>query len=273
MTETAAPDLGQPAAPATAEAAATPNTQPDGHEQTGAGPEGQADGEAKAQTPRGVQKRLDEMRRQIGDTQRMNERLIGLVERAITKGAPPELDQRPSGPPRREDFADVDSWLGAKADYAVAQKVEEANRKAEANRAQEAARAAEKAWNDRVAKAAEKYQDFEEVAFADGVPITDAMAEAMRDSDAGTDIAYFLGKNLAEARRIASLNSAAAQAREIGKLELRLAEKSTPMQAKEPSRAPAPIEPVGKGKGGDKTPEQMSMSEYAKWRATRAGRR
>ena len=99
------------------------------------------------------------------------------------------------------------------------------------------------------------------------------MAEAMRDSDAGTDIAYFLGKNLAEARRIASLNSAAAQAREIGKLELRLAEKSTPVQAKEPSRAPAPIAPVGSGKGGDKGPEQMSMAEYAKWRAARNGRR
>jgi hypothetical protein len=66
------------------------------------------------------------------------------------------------------------------------------------------------------------------------------MAATIQESDMGPDIAYYLGKNTAEADRIARL-SPFLQAKELGKLEAKLAATVTPPK---PSAAPAPISPI-----------------------------
>ena len=96
------------------------------------------------------------------------------------------------------------------------------------------------AYHDREETAREKYDDFDQVAYNPKLPITDAMAETIRESDVGPEIIYHLGSNPAEAKRIAQL-SPLSQAKEIGKLEDKLA--SNP-PAKKVSSAPAPIKPV-----------------------------
>jgi len=235
---------------------ATPQT--DAPEQGGAQPE------AENKPPKGVQKRLDEMRRQIGDTQRLNERLVNILERSIAQGKPPSADQKPSGPPKREDFQDFESYSAARADFEVAQAVTKAEARVKEAQVRQAAEAAEKDWTDRVAKAAEKYEDFEEVAFSDSLPVTDAMAVAMRELKAGPEIAYWLGKHPAEARRIASM-SAVAQVVEIGKIEDRISEDSKPKR--EVSKAPAPIQPIGKAKASDnELRDDLPMDEWVRRR-------
>jgi hypothetical protein len=96
------------------------------------------------------------------------------------------------------------------------------------------------AFHDREEEARTKYDDFEQVAYNPKLPITDAMAQTIQQSEVGPDIAYYLGSNPKEAERISRL-SALMQAKEIGRIESKLAD-SPPV--KKSSNAPAPIAPV-----------------------------
>ena len=96
-------------------------------------------------------------------------------------------------------------------------------------------------YHQREESAREKYEDFEQVAYNPRLPVTSVMAETIQASDIGPDIAYFLGSNPKEADRIARL-SPFLQAKEIGRIEAKLA--SSPPPVKQTTRAPAPIAPV-----------------------------
>ena len=96
------------------------------------------------------------------------------------------------------------------------------------------------AYADSEEKVRDKYDDYDQVARNPNVPITPVMAEAIYESDVGPEVAYYLGSNVKEAARISRL-SPFMQAKEIGKIEARLA--SDP-PVKKTSNAPAPISPV-----------------------------
>ena len=96
------------------------------------------------------------------------------------------------------------------------------------------------AYREREEEARDKYEDFEQVAYNPSLKITDVMAETIRASDIGPDVAYYLGTNPKEAERISRL-SPFLQAKEIGKIEVKVA--SEPPVRKTTS-APAPLRPV-----------------------------
>jgi hypothetical protein len=139
----------------------------------------------------------------------------------------------PSAPVAPEQFESTDAYVEALA----AQKAEQLLAQREQNRQQ-----AEllESYHDREEKAREKYDDFEQVAYNPNLRITEAMAQSIQASDIGPDVAYHLGANPKEAERIARL-SPLLQAKEIGKLEAKLA--SDP-PVKKTSNAPSPISPI-----------------------------
>lgn len=96
------------------------------------------------------------------------------------------------------------------------------------------------AYQDREEEARGKYDDFEQVAYNPQLRVTDVMAETIRASEIGPELAYHLGLNPKEADRISRL-SPFLQAKEIGKIEAKLAD-APPV--KKPSSAPEPIKPV-----------------------------
>ena len=96
------------------------------------------------------------------------------------------------------------------------------------------------AYSEREEKARDKYDDFEDVVYNPKLRITDVMAETIQYSDLGPDLAYLLGSNPKEAERIARL-SPILQAREIGKIEVRLSDNPP---VKKTTSAPTPISPV-----------------------------
>ncbi len=104
-----------------------------------------------------------------------------------------------------------------------------------------------------------KYDDFDDVVTAEDVQITKDMVKALAESDNPGDVAYYLGKHKDEASRIAGL-SPLAQAREIGKLEAKVANIKPP--GKKTTQAPDPIEPVRGSNSAVKSPENMDFSEY-----------
>jgi len=96
------------------------------------------------------------------------------------------------------------------------------------------------AYHEQEEEARAKYDDFEQVAYNPKLPITDVMAESIRASDIGPEVAYYLGANPKEAERISRL-APIVQAKEIGRIEAKMA--SDP-PVKRTTSAPAPISPV-----------------------------
>ena len=126
---------------------------------------------------------------------------------------------------------------------------------------EEGQKALQATYSEKLEEARDKYEDFDDVAFADDVHITDTMASAIMESDLGPDVQYFLGNHPKEASRIARL-SPVGQVREIGKLEAKL---SAPPPRKTTS-APPPVKPVtGKGAAPTKVdPDKLDIKEWMK---------
>ena len=95
-------------------------------------------------------------------------------------------------------------------------------------------------YQEREEQARDKYDDFEQVAYNPKLTITNVMAETIQHSDIGPDLAYYLGSNPKDAERISRL-SPFMQAKEIGKIEAKLADNPP---VKKTTSAPAPISPV-----------------------------
>lgn len=95
-------------------------------------------------------------------------------------------------------------------------------------------------YHDKEEEARNKYDDFEQVAYNPKLRITDVMAETIRASEVGPDLAYHLGQNPKEAERISGLPPFL-QAKEIGRIEAKL---TAEPPSKKVSSAPAPIKPV-----------------------------
>jgi hypothetical protein len=93
------------------------------------------------------------------------------------------------------------------------------------------------------------------------------MAQTIQASDVGPDIAYYLGSNPREADRISRM-SPYLQAKEIGKIEAKLAD--SPIPVKKTSSAPPPIKPVSaKGTSGSSyettDPRSVSAMSTSEW--------
>jgi len=160
--------------------------------------------------------------------------------------------------PDRE--ADPDAYAEALA----TRKAEELLAKREAEREQMALL---EAYHEREEAARDKYDDFEQVAYNNSLPITTVMAQTIQASDLGPDIAYFLGSNPKEAERISRLPQFL-QAKEIGKIEAKMADSPAPV--KKTTSAPPPIKPVtAKGTGApvyDTTdPRSISAMSASEW--------
>ena len=121
-------------------------------------------------------------------------------------------------------------------------------------------------FHDREEEARNKYDDFEQVAYNPKLPITNEMAQTIQSSEVGPDIAYYLGSNPKEAERISRL-SPLSQAKELGKIEAKLADNPV---VKKTSSAPAPIAPITARSSGSpatdttdpRSIKSMSTSEW-----------
>lgn len=162
-------------------------------------------------------------------------------------------------PPSQDQFESPEAYAEALAE----QKAEQLVAKREAQKQQ--AEVLEN-YHEREEEARTKYDDFEQVAYNPRLPITQVMAETIQASDVGPEVAYYLGSNPKEADRISRM-SPFMQAKEIGKIEAKLADNPP---VKKSSSAPAPIAPVtargGNARSLDTTDprsiKEMSTSEW-----------
>lgn len=159
------------------------------------------------------------------------------AERRAYREALNKVTSQPKPEPKREAFVDEEAFSRAQLEHLADQRAEEKLREREAQRDAERR---QEAFFEKAEKAAERYPDFQLVVSNPNLPINDAMAEYIADSEMGGDVAYFLGKNPMKAAAIAQMSPIKA-AKELSRIEGELA--SRPKA--QPSKAPDPIKPVG----------------------------
>ncbi|MHB1326873.1 MAG: hypothetical protein ACYC2K_01605 [Gemmatimonadales bacterium] len=258
-----------PAAPAVASVETSPQPEQD------VGAEGT---ETKVETEETPQKRESRRARQLN--RERERRIAAETELRIYREQQARQQQPKEAPaddsPRREQFDTYEEYIEARATHRAEKAAEERARKVidESKKGESEAKQREtqerqaREWNARIEKARDAVEDFDEVCSESEAVVTQPMAAAIQESDQGALIAYYLAKNPAEAERISKL-SASKQAAAIVGLEEKVAKPT-----KQLSKAPDPINPVGKKADvANKDPAKMTDEEYAKWRQERRARR
>ncbi len=164
-------------------------------------------------------------------------------------------------PGRPQDYRAPEDYTRAIAEQA-AREVGAGVMARQAAQAQElAAQAAQDAWSEASAEFRQKVPDFDAVVHNPNLSVTPVMADAIRESSRGPEIAYYLGKNPAEAVHIAALPPVS-QATAIARLEGRLGANAVAV-----SRAPQPVGTLsGWGGSAGKALEDMDFEEYRRTR-------
>ena len=216
--------------------------------------------EAKAAKRKGYQERAN--------TRRLRERLEAAeterdrlkAERAIPQEQPPE----------RDAFDDYEAFLEARAIYVAKQAAQSVHTEAQAKQArqleEQASRQFESRWGEGLDKGREKYEDFDDVALT-RENITDPMRDAIKDAPIGYEIAYYLGKHVAEADKI-GLMTPLAQIRAIGAIEERLKERPTRPSAPKPMARGRTMQTAASAQLND----SMPMDQWLKVRNKQVGR-
>jgi hypothetical protein len=217
-----------PSAEAQNTAEQAPATKPDGEK-----PETtDQDPEAK-RGQRRLERRLDKAYRKAAEAQARAD----LAERQLTEERSAKAAPADPGRPKLEQFKDIEEYAAATAKYESEKTLKDHQNKQKSDAQKQAQASLLENWESKVSKV--DYEDFEEV--VGEIQPTTPWAMALMKAENGADVAYHLGKNLKEARRIASLDPYD-QIFEVAKIAATLAAK--PAEPKTPSKAPAPITPL-----------------------------
>ena len=228
-------------------------------------------GEQRKPKGRRLQKRIDRLTKRATEAERraaeleakVNEGNKGQAQTATEPSGDAETSESGTEPDP-SDYDNYDDYLTDLSKYKAGDKQEPAE---ESQSQDEPAQVDDAEYREALAdvqeaftESREQFEDFDAVITQDDLTITPDMVKAMSEADDPGAIAYHLGKNKAEASRIAEL-SAAGQAREIGKLEVSLANK--PKQpTKKTTQTPDPIEPVRGSDSTTKDAANMTFDEY-----------
>ncbi len=184
-----------------------------------------------------------------------------LAEALAARSAAEAEALRRQGPGRPEDYRAPEDYTRAVAEQAVRDVGADLLARQAAQAQDFAARAAQDAWAESTAEFRRKVPDFDTVAHNPNLAVTPIMADAIRESSRGAEIAYYLGKNPSEAAKIASLPPLS-QATAIARLEGRLSNGQASI-----SRAPQPVGTLsGRGGSGGQALEDMSFEDYRRAR-------
>lgn len=177
-------------------------------------------------------------------------------------------------PPRIEDYDDHDEYVAALSAHKAAELMDqrqvaalesEAEQRTQRQQAlhQRQMAEAQENWAAQVEEAKGRYADFDAVVTAPDVPITQNMANLLKLSDVGADVAYHLGMNKQQALQIAQMPPA----EQAG--AMRMLEQFVAVQTPKPrtqTQAPDPVTPVSPKATGHKDPSEMTAGEYRAWR-------
>lgn len=232
----------------------------------GTEPQGGTDAPAKPRNP-GVQKRLDELTRNWRQTERDRDHWRELALR--NQQQPAQQPQAAQGEPTLEGSGgDMTKFVREHAAWAAREELRKAREEEASQKKQERDRERHQKYEERVNKTRAKYEDFDDLVTDPSLSITPEMAEYIRDSEEGPEVAYWLAKNPQEAARIAQMNGRDAD-RALARIEARVSTPAPAPAAPKPvTNAPPPPPTVGTASAAGKpgVSDDASIKEWMKER-------
>ena len=224
---------------------------------------------SKAGTDPETQRKFDKLTWEKNQERREREKVTAELDAIKKKPAEivfPEPENFPGGefdPAYRQALIDYGKKTG---ESEIVARVQQDNERSMASQRNQAVI---NTFESRASKLRVDLPDFDAVAKAPEMvelyrhPQMTPIVDALHESEVGPQLAYYFGKNPGEAYRLANLPWPSAL-RELGRLEARIV---TETGVRKVSQAPEPINPVGAGANiTEKSPEEMSPSEFAVWR-------
>lgn len=204
----------------------------------------------------GFKKRIRKLTAQKADVQRERDywRNVATQSKGATEAKKDPIDSPApaKGEPTPDDFETHTQYVKALTKWEIDQRDQASKAEQEKSKLVFEQNALKAAYAEKVKSFAEQTEDYEDVIDgAENVPMSATMYQVFITSDYGPALAYEMAKNPKEAARIAGLSTVAA-ARELGKIEARLAAKDSAEKKTEPkqtTQAPKPLTPVGTSKG------------------------
>lgn len=217
---------------------------------------------AKAKTPIGVQKRIDELTREKYAAKAEAEEWRKKAETMPPPAVPPsEISPARPLPPAELEFDSIEEFKMARAKYEDDLDAWRERTRAAVSNTAKAREEQERLTRKFVVDAdrmAVKYPDFHE---AVNQPIfAPQIQRAIFSSDFAPEIGYYLAKNPAVNERLHSLD-ALSLGREMGRLEVKFSEAKTRLV----SSAPPPLEPLEGNDAPTKNPSDMDIKEWMEW--------
>lgn len=232
----------------------------------------ETEGEGKPKRS-GVQKRIDELTRDKHSARREAEywqQQAMQAQQGQQKQPAPEPVQAEPQAPTVDQFDDYDQYVGAVARYnaQMAMRDEQARlqeQQAEQQKQQQMAQIAQ-AYQQKESEVRAKHEDYDEVVRNPSLPINSVMAQVIQRSEAGPEIAYYLGNNPAVADQISRLSPLDA-VKQLAVIETNLSKKP---EAAPPRKPVDPVSTVGAGEPAKVDPEKLTMDQWLEWRNSNA---
>jgi len=167
----------------------------------------------------------------------LEKRLAELETKVTPKAEPTDKEPQPS------DFTDAFEYAKALAKYSTEKALENRDKQEAERRVNEERAKVMTSWQKKLDAVKSELPDYEEmIASSADIAVSDAVRDAILESDVGPKILYHLAENPEVAERLNGLSQSSAL-RELGKLEARF-EAKEPVRAVSKSNAPAPITPL-----------------------------
>jgi len=182
--------------------------------------------------------------------------------------------------PRADQFDDAFEYAKALAEWSTEKALYERDKQDADRKLDQERSVVLKAWNEKIEKAKVELPDFDEMIASSTVQVSDAVRDAILESDTGAEILYHLASEEEYALKLSAMPTAKAL-KEIGRLEARFERKEAPVEAKpkavaRQSKAPSPISPIrGTGSAMDNPigSDGEFHGSYQAWKeARKAGR-
>lgn len=217
-----------------------------------------------------VRSRIDELTRLRREAERDRD---FYREQALRLQQPQEKATEPAPVSKSKTLADFQYDEGQYQEYlfqeAEKRAVTAAEKRLREQQEKDTANRRKSEFERKEADFAKTVDDYHEVTRSASLPVTAEMAQVIAESDDGPALAYYLGKNIAIAEQISSMPPLAA-ARELGRIEMKLAAEREKAKEKPVSKAPPPTPKLEAAEADfEKNPDEMSIEEWKKWRDKR----
>lgn len=234
--------------------------------------ESAAEGNTTDTKPDAQALRIDGLIKQVGE-------LTGKLD-AVTAAKPAPKDDKEvkvtvsDTEPKPEDFDTSADYLKALSKWAIKEARKEDKAAKDADDVKSKATKAVDVWNDQLKTARAKYKDFDKV--MGDTEIGKAAGQALFNTPDGVELAYYIGKNPAEAKTLVSLTNEREVLMALGEVRAKVKATVKAAPAADGKKKPEPITPVGGSTNNsvDKQNKDMNYKEYkAKRNAEDAAKR